>query len=40
MKLPKAVQKAAKAALDKKAEEVAVLDLRKGSAFTVELPVA
>ena len=34
MKLPKAVQKAAKAALDKKAEEVAVLDLRKGSAFT------
>ena len=34
MKLPRAVQKAAKAALDKKAEEVAVLDLRKGSAFT------
>jgi ribosome-associated protein len=34
MKLPRAVQKAAKAALDKKADEVAVLDLRKGSAFT------
>ena len=34
MKIPRAVQKAAKAALDKKAEEVSVLDLRKGSAFT------
>jgi len=30
VKLPKAVQKAAKAALDMKEEEVAVLDLRKG----------
>ena len=34
MKLPAAVQKAARAALDKKAEDVVVLDLRKGSAFT------
>jgi ribosome-associated protein len=34
VKIPRAVQKAAKAALDKKAEEVSVLDLRKGSAFT------
>jgi len=34
LKLPSAVQKAASAALDKKAEDVVVLDLRKGSAFT------
>lgn len=34
MKLPAAVQKAAKAALDKKAEDVVVLDLRKGAGFT------
>jgi len=34
MKVPSAVQKAARAALDKKADEVVVLDLRKGSAFT------
>jgi ribosome-associated protein len=34
MKMPSAVRKAAQAALDKKAEEVAILDLRKGPAFT------
>jgi ribosome-associated protein len=34
MKIPSAVRKAAAAALDKKADEVIVLDLRKGSAFT------
>jgi ribosome-associated protein len=34
LKLPSEVQKAARAALDKKAEDVVVLDLRKGSAFT------
>lgn len=34
MKMPAAVKKAARAALDKKAEDVVVLDLRKGSAFT------
>ena len=34
MKLPSAVRKAAGAALDKKADEVVVLDLRKGTAFT------
>jgi ribosome-associated protein len=34
MKVPAAVTKAARAALDKKAEEVVVLDLRKQSAFT------
>ena len=34
MKLPAAVQHAAQAALGKKAEDVVVLDLRKGSAFT------
>jgi ribosome-associated protein len=34
MKVPGAVTKAARAALDKKAEEVVVLDLRKQSAFT------
>jgi ribosome-associated protein len=34
MKIPAAVQKAARAALDKKADEVVVLDLRKGTAFT------
>jgi ribosome-associated protein len=34
VKLPAAVQKAGRAALDKKAEDVVVLDLRKGSAFT------
>jgi len=34
MRLPGAVKKAARAALDKKAEDVAVLDLRKGAAFT------
>jgi ribosome-associated protein len=34
MKLPAAVKRAAEAALDKKAEDVVVLDLRKGSAFT------
>ena len=34
MKVPGAVTKAAQAALDKKAAEVVVLDLRKQSAFT------
>ena len=34
MKVPAAVTKAAQAALDKKAAEVVVLDLRKQSAFT------
>jgi len=34
MKLPAAVRRAADAALDKKAEDVVVLDLRKGTAFT------
>ena len=34
MKLPAAVKRAAEAALDKKAEDVVVLDLRKGGAFT------
>ena len=34
MKVPAAVTKAAKAALEKKAEDVVVLDLRKQSAFT------
>ena len=34
MKVPAAVTKAARAALDKKAAEVVVLDLRKQSAFT------
>ena len=34
MKPPSAVLKAARAALAKKAEDVVVLDLRKGSAFT------
>ncbi|HEV7498592.1 MAG TPA: ribosome silencing factor [Vicinamibacteria bacterium] len=34
MKIPAEVQKAARAALDKKADEVVVLDLRKGTAFT------
>ena len=34
MKIPPEVRKAAHAALDKKADEVVVLDLRKGSAFT------
>ena len=33
-KLPGAVQRAARAALDKKADDVVVLDLRKGAAFT------
>jgi ribosome-associated protein len=34
MKVPAAVRRAAEAALDKKAEDVVILDLRKGSAFT------
>jgi ribosome-associated protein len=34
MKLPAAVQGAARAALGKKAEDVVVLDLRKGAGFT------
>ncbi len=34
MKAPAAVLNAARAALSKKAEDVVVLDLRKGSAFT------
>lgn len=34
MKLPAALQAAARAALDKKATDVVVLDLRKQSAFT------
>jgi ribosome-associated protein len=34
MKVPGAVTKAAHAALDKKAEEVVILDLRKQAAFT------
>lgn len=34
MKIPPEVRKAAHAARDKKADEVVVLDLRKGSAFT------
>ena len=34
MKAPAAVTKAARAALDKKAEDVVILDLRKGIAFT------
>ena len=34
MKVPAAVTKAAKAALEKKAEDVVVLDLRKQAAFT------
>jgi ribosome-associated protein len=34
MKIPPEVRKAANAARDKKADEVVVLDLRKGSAFT------
>lgn len=34
MKLPAAIQEAARAALGKKASEVVVLDLRKQSAFT------
>jgi ribosome-associated protein len=34
VKMPAAVQRSAKAALDKKAEDVVVLDLRKGSGFT------
>jgi ribosome-associated protein len=34
MKVPAAVTKAARAALDKKAAEVVVLDLRKQAAFT------
>ena len=34
MKVPPEVRKAAHAALDKKADGVVVLDLRKGSAFT------
>jgi ribosome-associated protein len=40
MKVPAAVTKAARAALDKKAEEVIVLDLRKQSAFTEFFVVA
>jgi ribosome-associated protein len=34
MKVPAEVEKAARAALDKKAEDVVVLDLRKASSFT------
>ncbi len=34
MRLPAAVTRAARAALDKKAEDVVVLDLRRGAAFT------
>jgi len=34
VKAPAAVTKAARAALDKKAEDVVILDLRKGIAFT------
>jgi ribosome-associated protein len=34
MKVPAVVEKAARAALDKKAEDVVVLDLRKVSSFT------
>jgi ribosome-associated protein len=34
VKVPPAVQRAAQAALDKKASEVVVLDLRKATAFT------
>jgi ribosome-associated protein len=34
LKIPAAVRKAASAALDKKADEVVILDLRKGTAFT------
>jgi len=34
MKIPAVVEKAARAALDKKAEEVVALDLRKASSFT------
>ena len=40
MKVPAAVTRAARAALDKKAEEVVVLDLRKQSAFTEFFVVA
>ena len=32
--MPAAVRKAAQAALDKKAEEIVILDLRKGTGFT------
>jgi ribosome-associated protein len=34
VKLPAVVEKAARAALDKKAEDVVVLDLKKASSFT------
>jgi ribosome-associated protein len=40
MKIPAVVEKAARAALDKKGEEVVVLDLRKASSFTDYFVVA
>jgi ribosome-associated protein len=40
MKVPAAVTRAARAALDKKAEEVVILDLRKQAAFTEFFVVA
>ena len=40
MRLPAVVEKAARAALDKKGEDVVVLDLRKASSFTDYFVVA